>query len=39
MECVIGPYKTECVRTTVFQDGPYRGVHDVEYATGRCQVG
>ena len=33
MECVIGLYKTECVRTTVFHDGPYRGVHDVEYAT------
>ena len=33
MECVIGLYKTECVRTTVFHDGPYRSVHDVEYAT------
>lgn len=33
MECVIGLYKTECVRTTVFHDGPYRGLHDVEYAT------
>ncbi len=33
MECVIGLYKNECVRTTVFHDGPYRSVHDVEYAT------
>ncbi len=33
MECVIRVYKTECVRTTVFHDGSYRGVHDVEYAT------
>lgn len=33
MECVIGLYKTECVRTTVFHDGPYRSVHDVEHAT------
>lgn len=27
-----GLYKTECVRTTVFRDGAYRSVHDVEYA-------
>lgn len=33
MECVIGLFKTECIRTTVFHDGPYRNVHDVEYAT------
>lgn len=33
MECVIGPFKTECIRTTVFHDGPCRSVHDVEYAT------
>ncbi len=33
MECVIGLYKTECIRTTVFHNGPYRNVHDVEYAT------
>ncbi len=33
MECVIGLFKTECIRTTVFHDGPYRSVHDVEYAT------
>ena len=32
MECVNGLYKTECIRTTVFHDGPYRSVHDVEYA-------
>ena len=33
MECVNGLYKTECIRTTVFHDGPYRNVHDIEYAT------
>ncbi len=33
MECVIGLYKTECVRTTVFHAGPYRTIGDVEYAT------
>ena len=33
MECVIGLYKTECIRTTVFHPGPYRTIADVEYAT------
>lgn len=33
MECVIGLYKTECIRTTVFHQGPYRTLADVEYAT------
>lgn len=33
MECVIGLYKTECVRTTVFHPGPYRSIEHVEYAT------
>jgi transposase InsO family protein len=33
MECVIGLYKTECIRTTVFQPGPFRTLSDVEYAT------
>lgn len=33
MESVIGLFKTECIRTTVFQAGPYRTVSDVEYAT------
>jgi transposase InsO family protein len=33
MECVIGLYKTECIRTTVFQAGPYRTISHVEYAT------
>ena len=32
MECVIGLYKTECIRTTIFHDGPYRTIADVEYA-------
>lgn len=33
MECVIGLYKTECIRTTVFHPDPYRTISDVEYAT------
>ena len=33
MDCVIGLYKTECVHTTVFHDGPYKTLADVEYAT------
>ena len=33
MESIIGLYKTECIRTTVFHDGPYRTIGDVEYAT------
>jgi putative transposase len=33
MECVIGLYKTERIRTTVFHSGPYRTIGDVEFAT------
>ncbi|GAB6985284.1 hypothetical protein JCM10369A_44750 [Nocardioides pyridinolyticus] len=33
MECVIGLFKTECIRTTVFHARPYRTIGDVEYAT------
>jgi len=33
METVIGLFKTECVRTTVFHAGPYRSIADVEWAT------
>jgi len=33
MESVIGLYKTECIRTTVFHDAPYRTISDVEFAT------
>jgi transposase InsO family protein len=33
MECVVGLFKTECIRTTVFHAGPYRNVADVEWAT------
>jgi putative transposase len=33
MESVNGLYKTECIRTTVFHDGPYKTLADVEYAT------
>ncbi|WP_245195199.1 integrase core domain-containing protein, partial [Kocuria subflava] len=33
METVNGLFKTECVRTTVFHDGPYKTISDVEFAT------
>ena len=33
METINGLYKAECIRTTVFHDGPYRTIVDVEYAT------
>jgi transposase InsO family protein len=33
METIIGLFKTECIRTTIFHDGPYRTIADVEYAT------
>jgi len=33
METVNGLYKAECIRTTVFHDGPYKTIADVEYAT------
>ena len=33
METVNGLFKTECIRTTVFHDGPYKTIADVEFAT------
>ena len=33
METINGLYKAECIRTTVFHDGPYRSIGDVEFAT------
>ena len=33
METINGLYKAECIRTTVFHDGPYKTIGDVEYAT------
>jgi len=33
METLNGLYKAECIRTTIFHDGPYRTIADVEYAT------
>ena len=33
MESVNGLYKAECIRTTVFHQGPYKTIADVEYAT------
>jgi len=33
MESLIGLFKTECITTTVFHDGPYKTLADIEYAT------
>ena len=33
MESVIGLFKTELIRTTIFHHGPYRNAADVEWAT------
>jgi transposase InsO family protein len=33
METINGLYKAEYIRTTVFHDGPYKTIADVEYAT------
>lgn len=33
METINGLYKTECIRTTIFHDGTYKTIADVEYAT------
>lgn len=33
METINGLYKAECIRTTVFHDGPYKTIADVEYAS------
>ena len=33
MESVIGLFKTECINTSIFHDGPYRTLADIEYAT------
>ncbi|GAB3755541.1 integrase core domain-containing protein [Zhihengliuella somnathii] len=33
METIRGLHEAECVRTTVFHDGVYKTVADVEYAT------
>ena len=33
METVNGLFKTECIRTTVFHDGAYKTIADVEFAT------
>lgn len=33
MECINGLYKTECIRTQVFHQSPYRTIGDVDYAT------
>ncbi len=32
MESIIGLFKTECIRTTVFHPGAYKTITDVEYA-------
>jgi transposase InsO family protein len=32
MESIIGLFKTECIATVVFHDGPYKTLADIEYA-------
>jgi putative transposase len=39
MESIIGLFKTEAIATTVFHDGPYKALADVEYvAAGWVEV-
>jgi len=33
MESIHGLYKAECIRTTIFHEGPYRSIIDIEFAT------
>ena len=33
MESINGLYKAECIRSSIFHDGPYKTLADVEYAT------
>lgn len=33
MESIKRPHKAECIRTTVFHNGPYKTVADVDYST------
>ncbi len=33
MESINGLYKAECIRTTIFHEGPYRSNIDIEFAT------
>lgn len=33
MESIVGLYKTECIKSKVFHDGPLKTLTDVEYAT------
>jgi transposase InsO family protein len=33
MECIVGLYKTECIKPDVFHTGPLKTISDVEYAT------
>jgi putative transposase len=33
MESIIGLFKTEAITTTVFHDGPYKTIADIEYTT------
>jgi hypothetical protein len=39
MESIIGLYKNECIATTVFHDGPYKPLADIEYATPAGSTG
>ena len=32
MEGIVGLFKAECIRTTIFHDGPYQSIADIEFA-------
>ena len=36
METINGTLKAESIRSSIFHDGPYRTISDVEYATAAC---
>jgi transposase InsO family protein len=36
METINSLFKAECIRTTVFCDGPFKTLTDIEYATAGC---
>ena len=35
MGSINGIYKAECIRTTIFHEGPFKTIADVETATAR----
>jgi putative transposase len=39
VETINGLFEAECIRTTVFHDGPFKNLADVEYATAGWSIG